>query len=225
MGTPGRLISMQVGMPQQMMQPEEKRMDFRNQHWTSGIFKSAVHGPLVVAKTGLPGDGQADLKNHGGPDNVVLAFAASRYAFFRHALGMPELGYGSFGENFTVEGFEDATVCIGDIWRVGTGPESVTLQVTQPRQPCYKLGRRIGHQEVVKLATEQGCAGWYLRVLQEGQVEVGMPIERLEQPHPEWPVRDAVWVMYARKKQPDRARQLSSLPELSARWKIELLEA
>ena len=111
-------------------------------------------------------------------------------------------------------------MCIGDIWPVGP----VLLQVTQPRQPCYKLAHRLMRNQVVKEVMDRGWGGWYMRVLEEGQVQAGVPIQAIKRPHPQWPVRDAAFTMYGRKKDQARAAELAGLAVLSARWKRELRE-
>ena len=194
---------------------------YPNAIWKSGIFKSPVAGAVSVKPTGILGDEQSDLENHGGPDNVVLAYDAGHYPVWHEVLG-EELPYGAFGENFTVRGFTDEEVCIGDVWEVGAA-EGLLLQVTQARQPCSKLARRLRRPEIVKMVMESGWGGWYLRVLREGMAEAGMAIRRVGRVHPEWPVAEAVQVMYARRHEVSRARELAALPELSERWKRELL--
>jgi MOSC domain-containing protein YiiM len=219
----GTLLSVQVGRIRQMQMPaalDGSAADGRFAVWESGIYKSAVHGPVRVTRDGMDGDQQSDLENHGGPDNIVLAYDAAHYPGWRTLLNLPDLSHGSFGENFTVTGFSDATVCIGDIWQVGA---DLRLQVTQARQPCFKLARRLNRPEIVKLVRETGRGGWYMRVLQEGLAEAGMPITLLSRIHPDWPASRAVQTMYARRVEPIPARQLAALPELSARWKEELL--
>lgn len=217
----GRLLSVQVGAVQHLTMPAQKYADGRHPFWSSGIFKAAPPGPLPVGQLQIAGDQQADLKNHGGPDNVVLAYDAGHYPAWREELAMPELAFGGFGENFTVEGFSDDSVCIGDIWRVGP---ALRLQVSQARQPCYKLARRLERPEIVKFVMERSWGGWYLRVLEEGLAEAGTEIRLEQRPHPEWTAAVAVQVMYHRKQEPERAKQLAALPELSARWKRELLD-
>ena len=220
----GTLLSIQVGKAQRRTMPAGVRVDFRNEVWTSGIFKGPVGGERVrVTRTGIAGDEQADLENHGGPDNVVLAYDADHYEVWRERLEMPELAYGSFGENFTVRGFTDESVCIGDVWQVGAGDAGPLLQVTQPRQPCYKLARRLQQPHIVKMVHDNSWGGWYLRVLREGEAQAGMKILRVERPHPEWPVATAVQTMYARNKDELKARALAELPALSRRWKEELV--
>jgi MOSC domain-containing protein YiiM len=179
---------------------------------------------VQVRTTGLTGDQQADLENHGGPDNVVLAYDARHYPIWRQRLGRDDLAHGAFGENFTVsgEGLTDEEVCIGDIWEVGEGADCVQLQVTQARQPCYKLARRLQEPHIVKMVHETNWGGWYLRVLREGMAESAMRIRLIGRTHPTWTVARAVQVMYARKKDLESARELSQLAELSTRWKREL---
>jgi MOSC domain-containing protein YiiM len=217
----GSLLSIQTGKIQRLVMPENARVDFRHPFWTSGIFKSTITEPVQVTTAGIDGDQQADLQNHGGPDNVVLAYDAAHYPFWKTDLDMPELPHGSFGENFTVAGFSDDTVCIGDVWQVGN---TLTLQVTQPRQPCYKLARRLRQPHIVKKIHENSWGGWYLRVLTPGPAEAGMTIQHVKRLHPDWTVARAVQLMYRKKQQPDAARQLAALPELSTRWKAHLLE-
>lgn len=226
-----KILSVLVGLPKTRLMPENNIIDMRTATWTSGIYKDPVAGKVWAGKNGLAGDGQEDPKNHGGPDNVLLAYDARHYPDLRTRLNHPHLQPGSFGENLSLEPlpltspeFTDETVCIGDIWKVrGAGLAEVILQVSQPRQPCWKLARRVGTPEVVKIAMETGWGGWYLRVLQEGYIAAGMTIELTERLHPEWPVREAVWLMYERKKDRARAQVLAQIPELSERWKRELI--
>jgi MOSC domain-containing protein YiiM len=217
----GRLLSVQTGAVQHLTMPPRQFADGRHPFWSSGIFKSAQTGPVRVTPSGIAGDQQADLANHGGPDNVVLAYDAAHYPIWRQELALPELAFGHFGENFTVAGFSDDTVCIGDIWQVGP---ALRLQVTQARQPCFKLARRLQRPEIVKLVMQRSWGGWYLRVLDEGPAEAGLEIRLESRVHPHWTVARAVQTMYNRKQEPAPARQLAALPELSARWKSELLE-
>jgi MOSC domain-containing protein YiiM len=217
----GRLLSIQMGRVVEHVTPQAAHPDWLPAAWRSGIFKAEFRGPVQVTAGGIEGDAQADLENHGGPDNVVLAYDAEHYPVWRERLAMPELAHGGFGENFTVVGFSDENVCIGDTWRVG--PELI-LQVTQSRQPCYKLARRLRRLEIVGMVRESGWGGWYLRVLRPGTAEAGMEIVLVERRHAEWTVARAVEAMYGRKANPAPARALAELPELSVRWKRELVE-
>lgn len=186
--------------------------------WTSAIVKEAVKGSVRVGRTNLDGDEQADLKHHGGPDKAVLAYAARHYPEWRRELPETDFPAGAFGENLTVEGLSETEVCVGDVWTAGT----VTFQVSQPRQPCWKLARRLRVPDMVQRVQTSLWTGWYLRVVEEGEIEVGDGLSLVERPHPAWTVAEASRVMYGVRAQPEAARALAALPELSASWKRTL---
>ncbi len=219
----GELLSIQVGKVQRLCMPANVRVDYRHPFWTSGIIKETAPEPVRVTSGGIAGDAQADLENHGGPDNVVLAYDGGHYPAWRERLGIGDLSYGAFGENFTVRGFSDDSVCIADVWEVG-GEAGVILQVTQPRQPCFKLARRLLQPHIVKMVHENGWGGWYLRVLREGMARPGMGVRMIERRQPGWTVIKALEAMYGRARDRERAGALAAVPELSVRWKRELLE-
>ena len=125
----------------------------------------------VLGRTDLDGNAQADLKNHGGPDKAVCCYSAEHYPDWRNTLGLSEdeFGYGAFGENFTLSGFTEDAVCLGDIYTVGTAK----VQVSQPRMPCWKVGRRWERPDLPGEMTATGRTGFYLRVLEEGEVGAG----------------------------------------------------
>lgn len=199
MNTQFLLVQIQVGLPQ-TRQDEDRT-------WASGIFKQPVSGPIWLGRTNLAGDGQADLKNHGGADKAVYAYPAEHYPDWRSELNLPDLPYGGFGENFTTQGRLEENVCIGDIYQVG----SAQVQVAQPRRPCYKLNRRWSLPDLdARLDAARRC-GWYLRVLQEGWVEAGQEFVLVERPAGEWDV-DRVYAV--RQDVPAHAAEAGALLEL-----------
>ncbi len=103
--------------------------------WSTEFFKEPVQGMIWLGSTNLAGDGQADLKHHGGVEKAVLVYAAEYYPSWRSRLNLPNLSHRAFGENFTVADQTEASVCIGDIYDIG----EVQVQVSQPRQQCWKL--------------------------------------------------------------------------------------
>jgi MOSC domain-containing protein YiiM len=210
-----RLISIQVSLPRRI-EPDEAP-DPGGRAWTTAFFKQPVAGPLWLGRPNLEGDGQADRKNHGGPDKAVLAYAAAHYPFWRRELDDPEFPYGAFAENFTVEGLNEDSVCIGDTYALG----DARVQVSQPRQPCWKIAARWRRRDLTVLVERTGRTGWYLRVLAEGRVEAGLPFELVERPFPEWTVTAATRVM--RGKDP-RAAELAECPLLATSWRIDLAE-
>jgi MOSC domain-containing protein YiiM len=218
MSTP-LLVSIQVGLPRSYGQ--EGAEDPMDRPWETGFFKQPVDGPRWLGKTNLVGDGQADLVNHGGEDKAVLCYAASHYPEWREALHRLDLPHGAFGENFTIDGLTEETVCVGDSYRLG----DAIVQVSQPRQPCWKLAWRWRIKELTAYVERTGRTGWYIRVLEEGNVQPGLPVTLLERPYPEWTVLRASRVMRNRQKDPEAAGELSDCELLAAFWRDRLAAA
>ncbi len=213
------LLSIQVSLPRHF--GVEGAPDPMDRPWTTGFFKEPVEGPVWLGRTNLVGDGQADRKNHGGPDKAVLAYSAEHYPIWRVELNRPDLPYGAFGENFTIAGLTEETVCIGDVYAIG----EARVQVSQPRQPCWKIARRWRIKDLTARVRETGRTGWYLRVLEEGYVEAGMPVELLERPFPQWTVARATEIMHRRNEDREAAMALAACPALSAVWRESLITA
>lgn len=210
------LLSIQVGLPRVL---GANAPDSPEPPWSSGIVKESVEGAVWVGRTNLAGDGQADLKHHGGPDKAVLAYSADHYPFWRQALSPPEMPYGAFGENFTIAGLTEREVCIGDVYAIGPA----RVQVSQPRKPCWKLARRWGIKDLTAQVEATGRTGWYLRVLTEGYVESGLPVELLERPYPEWTIARAAHVMRHIRDDREAAAELAACPLLSLAWRETIM--
>jgi MOSC domain-containing protein YiiM len=178
--------------------------------------KRAVIGAVRVGGVNLDGDAQADRRYHGGTDMAVLAYSADHYRLWRSELAWSDLSLGAFGENLSVSGATEETVCIGDVWLTG----SAVLQVASPRKPCRKISAYWGRSDLLQRVHESGRIGWYLRVIAEGSLEAGGRISLLERPHPEWPIRRAFSAALARNR--GKARALSEVAALSNRWKAWL---
>ena len=207
--------SVQVGLPRTF--GIAGAADPLDREWTTGFFKAPVTGPVAVGLEGLAGDGQADRRVHGGPDKAVLAYAASQYPAWRSELAM-ELSFGGFGENLTVDGLDETTVCLGDVVRVG----SALLELSQPRGPCWKIGRRWRRRDLPALVQRTGRTGWYYRVLETGTVAAGAPLALVARPHPRWDVATLNRVVYARGPEraalADVATELAACPALPPGW-------
>lgn len=206
-----RIVSIQVGKPQVM--PDEKP-------WTSGFLKQATTEPLWLGTTNLDGDGQADLEHHGGPHKAVCVYSAEHYSYWKKQLDLPNLAPGDFGENFTVADLTEDDLCIGDTWQLG----DAIVQVSQPRQPCWKLARRWKIKDLALRVQQTGFTGWYFRVLTEGRVHAGMQLQLVDRPHEQWTVTQANRIMHHDKKNQDAARNLASVPKLSPSWKATLVK-
>jgi MOSC domain-containing protein YiiM len=141
----------------------------------TGIFKEPVAGKVNVKRLGLEGDEQADLEAHGGLQKAVYAYPSEHYALWREELPRAALPWGAFGENLTVSGLHEGTVHVGDRFRIG----SAVLAATKPRFPCFKLGIRFGREEIIDRFLASGRTGFYLKVLEEGSLAAGDPIEAL----------------------------------------------
>jgi MOSC domain-containing protein YiiM len=202
-----RIESVQVGKPA------------RAGEMRTAFGKRPMTGPVHVGRTNLEGDGQADRRYHGGPEMAVLAYAADHYALWRAELGWPELALGGFGENLSVSGATEESVCLGDVWRAGTA----RLQVASPRKPCVKIARYWGRPELLRRVFETGRTGWYLRVLEEGAVEAGDAVELLDRPYPVWTVARAARVAMARRADLSASRELARVSTLPQRWRARLI--
>jgi MOSC domain-containing protein YiiM len=163
-----RLVSVNVGLPREVL--------WKGRMVSTSIFKDPVAGRVAVHRLNLEGDRQADLTVHGGPEKAIYVYPAEYYMYWRKEFPDMDLPFGMFGENFTVEGL-DETVNIGDQFRIGTAK----VMVTQPRLPCYKLGLKFKRDDILKRFLISGLTGFYLSVLEEGEVEAGNVITSLKQ--------------------------------------------
>ena len=203
----GKLISVNVGLP--------RVVEWKGRTITTGIFKEPVEGRTTLHRLNLDGDRQVDLTVHGGPDKAVYAYPAEHYAHWRQELPGMELPRGMFGENLSTEGLLEDSVNIGDRFRIGTAE----VQVTQPRVPCYKLSSKFRRDDMIKRFTASQRSGFYLRVLQEGEVAPGDPFELTS--------RDAnnVTVAYINRLRmqedasPDVLQRIIELEALSGSWR------
>jgi MOSC domain-containing protein YiiM len=208
------VLSVQVGKPRTIVSETERE-------WITGFFKEPAQGSVRVTTTNLEGDGQADLRVHGGPEKAINVYASEHYAYWRDLLGIEDFPFGAFGENLTTSGAVEAGVCIGDIFE-GEGPDPVSLQISQPRQPCWKLSRRWNIKDLSARVERNGKTGWYFRVLREGSLQAGMPLKLISRPHPEWTVVLANEIMHHRKDDLAAAAALAQCLALSISWKESL---
>jgi MOSC domain-containing protein YiiM len=208
-----RLVSIQVGVPRWNVSADGER-------WRSAFFKEPMAGPVALGFTNLEGDGQADLRAHGGPDMAVLCYSFEHYAGWRTELALPEMGPGGFGENFTVAGQDESTVCIGDVYDVG----DAAVQVSQQRGPCVNISKRWERPDLLRRVEETGRHGWYVRVLREGTVQAGLELRLIERPHPEWTVRRAADTYRWRKRDQAPAAELAGCAALAAGVRAALMK-
>lgn len=211
-----KLLSIQVGLPKTIV--DQKYEDGRQAQWTTGFFKSPVAGWVDVRETNLAGDGQADTIQHGGVDKAILVYSADHFEDWSAELDGRMVTGGMFGENLTVKGLNEETVCLGDRFQLN----NVILEVSQPRQPCWKLGRRWNLKTLPKLVVKSGRCGWYCRVIQTGKIQSGLRLEMIDRIHPQWSIRRAHETLYDKGPNQAARDELKAIKELSAAWKADL---
>jgi len=162
-----KVLSVNISQP--------KPLTYRGRTVATGIFKTPVTGRVRVHRLGLEGDVQVDKRVHGGFKKAVYIYPHEHYAHWETFLSRKDFAFGQFGENLTTLGLLEDDVRVGDQLRVG----SVLLQVTQPRQPCYKLMTKMNDFTFAEPFLTSGRTGFYLRVLEEGELGAGDVIERV----------------------------------------------
>lgn len=196
-----------------------KSRPLRGAEERSAIAKTPASGALMLGPLGFAGDEQADLLHHGGPDKAVHHYPAEHYVRWREELGEHPLLYGpgGFGENIATSGLLESGVCIGDVFRLGAG----IVEVSQGRQPCWKVSHRFGMPTLAGRMVTTGRVGWYYRVLQPGRVAVGEGIELVERPLPEWTVARVFELLIGGKgrSEPDALAALAAMDRLASPWR------
>ena len=176
----------------------------------SGIDKHACSGAVHIGALGLAGDEQGDPRVHGGPDKAVHHYAFEHYVRWQEELGpIPLLqAAGAFGENISTHGLDEDAVCIGDQFTLG----GVLLEVSQGRQPCWKLNDRFNVPDMARRVQSTGRTGWYYRVLQAGTATAGDMLELSSRAHPDWTLRRLNALLFGRVLDPEALEPALLLP-------------
>jgi MOSC domain-containing protein YiiM len=180
----------------------------------SAIVKYPVEGPILLGREGLEGDQQADRINHGGPDKAVCVYPSEHYPYWKHRTGKP-FPRAAFGENFTTADLLEESITIGDTFRIGTA----TVQVSQPRGPCYKLAARNQLPLLTLWAQQTGLTGFYLRVLEPGTVEARTDFELLDRPGRGITIAELNRVMWLDISDYETMRQFVAEDRLASSWR------
>jgi MOSC domain-containing protein YiiM len=202
-----KILSVNVSLPRTIIH--------QGREVTTGIFKEPVDGRVRITETGLEGDGQADPDVHGGLHKAVYAYSFESYGYWAGELGREDLAFGQFGENLTVEGLAEDAVHIGDRFRMG----EALLEVSQPRTPCFKLGIRMGLEGFPDRFLRSCRVGFYLRVLEPGQVGAGDAIERVRADPAGLTVRDTCRLRFLDRDDRHGARRAMSVEALTPSWR------
>jgi MOSC domain-containing protein YiiM len=183
----------------------------------SAIDKRPVPGPFYVSPMGLAGDAQADLKHHGGAEKALHHYPFDHYAIWAEEIGDGPLlqRAGAFGENLSTVGWTETNICVGDVIRFG----GALLQVSQGRQPCWKLNRRFGRKDMALRVQSSGRAGWYYRVLEAGVAEAEDFLRLIDRPRPEWTLQRLSRLLYRDTGDRDGLAGMVALTELAQGWR------
>jgi MOSC domain-containing protein YiiM len=201
-----KIISLNIGLPKEEL--------FGHKVFQTAIAKQSVSGPVKLGHEGFKGDGSADRKNHGGADKAVCVYPAVHYPYWSEVLGI-KLPDAAFGENLTVAGLTEEDVSIGDVFAIGTA----ICQVTQPRQPCNTLNARYGRPDLGKLVVESGKTGFYLRVLQDGEIASGDRLVLTERGPGSITIAHASHVYHHDRRNVQAVREILALAALSTSWR------
>lgn len=155
---------------------EARTVDWKGMKIQTGIFKFAVDEPVFLGNEDVEKDHVVNRKYHGGVDKACYLYSADHYDHWKTLYPSLEMPWGMFGENLTVEGLHEAEMNIGDMYRIG----EALVQVTQPRQPCFKLQFRFGDERIYQQFIDASLPGVYVRVLENGKVKAGDTLQLVE---------------------------------------------
>ncbi len=206
-----QLLSLNIALPQEVL--------WQGKTVLTSIFKQPAAGPVAVLAEHLAGDGQADLRVHGGPDKAVYAYPQEHWAYWQLLLPAAQLVPGAFGENLTTVGLLEAEVRVGDCFRLGTA----VLMAVQPRQPCFKLGIRLARPGIVREFERARRSGIYFRVRQPGIIQAGDAITLVERSPYAATIQDMVDCLAPGPHDLEKVRALLATPYLSASWRQRLV--
>lgn len=203
-----QLLSVNVGLP--------KDIAWHGNTVRTAIWKHSVAGKHAVRRLNIVGDKQGDRVGHGGEQRAVLVYQIESYRYWEREFGRADFVYGQFGENLTVTGLPDDEVCIGDRYRIG----STIFEVTQPRVTCYRVGIRMGEPRMAALLVAHHRPGFYMRVLQEGEIEAGGEIVKVADGPERLTVAEADALVYLPDRDTAQIERALRIDAFAPGWKI-----
>jgi len=202
----GVIVSVNVGLPQDHA--------WQGRTVRTAVWKTPVTGRILARRLNLDGDGQGDLHGHGGEQRAIMVYQLDSYRYWADYLGRSDLVHGNFGENLTVDGLADNEVCIGDRFRIG----SAIVEVTQPRDTCYRVGIRLNRPDIAALLVAHHRPGFYFRVIQEGEIGAGDRVEKLADGPERMTVAEIDALLYSSRHSLEALRRAVRIPALSRDW-------
>jgi MOSC domain-containing protein YiiM len=207
--TGARVLSLNVG--------RAGTLPWRGRRVASAIDKRPAAGRLALGPLGFDGDEQADLRVHGGPDKAVCCYPSEHFPRWAALLERETMPPGAFGENLTLAGLVETGAHIGDTYTIG----DATVQISQPRGPCFKLAARWRRTTLTRDMARDLVAGFYLRVLEPGTVAAGDTLA-LVQRGSDVTVAEVLRVTYRDRHEPEALRRVVDVPELADQWRAAL---
>ena len=205
------VVQLSVGMP--------KPMKYQNQVVETAFKKERVNGQVYLTYLNFDGDLQADQMNHGGPDKAVLGYSLEHYTYWKKQLDL-ELEPSAFGENITVRGLHEGLLCIGDVFEL----DGATIQVSQPRKPCFKVAASLGVKTLPALSEQTGYTGFYFRVLKEGIVTDKPRLILVERGEGGVSLAEINKVLYTRPLDVEALKKFTVIPAIAEKLRLTLLK-
>ncbi|WP_296314434.1 MOSC domain-containing protein [Winogradskyella sp. UBA3174] len=162
----------------------------------TGIYKKPTDVTIHLGKEEVRGDEVSDRKVHGGEFKACYLFSANQYPFWRNLYPNLDWTYGMLGENLTVENLEEKELFVGDIYKLG----SALVQITQPREPCFKFAYKFGSETVLQQFIDHGYSGMYVKVIEEGDVKKGDTLKLVEKANESISIFQLFELLYAENK-------------------------
>jgi MOSC domain-containing protein YiiM len=184
----------------------------------TGLYKTPVSTSIFLGKTGVRNDHVIDLKHHGGENKACYFFAANHYDHFKALYPNLDWQFGMFGENITIDNFEETNIRIGDTFKIGTA----VIQISEPRKPCYKLGVRFNNQKILKDFIQSSYSGFYVRIIQEGEVKNGDSLHLIERNTNDLSVEDVFSLLSYNKDNELLKQVIKEEPFLSEKYKSSI---
>lgn len=203
-----KIVATNIGKP--------TKVEWNGKTITTGIYKYPVDEPILLQKEEVANDTVVDRENHGGIYKACYLFNANNYAFWKKQYPNLNWDWGMFGENLTVTNLDESIIRIGDIYRIG----HALVQVTQPREPCYKLGIRFKNQSILKKFIEHQKPGMYARVIEDGEVTKGDGVQLVKRSNNKLTIKGFYKLLYMKSKD-KKIVQLAITNEALPKYKKE----
>ena len=208
-----KLVGVQLATPVTYVEEDQST-------WTTSLVKKPVCHCVYLRMSHLAGNDQADKKHHGGPDKTLYAFPLDHIIYWREKFNRPELPFGGFGENLTLTSVTEKDVCIGDRYQLG----ETVVEVSQPRLPCWKIGRVWGIHDLGKRMEEAGHSGWYFRTISEGCFSLADDLVLIERVQPDWTIEEVFHIITHPLENKERTMQFLEVPQAAESMKLQLKE-